>query len=184
MECLGSASMSNKKILSGIVATCALAASASMSHASGYIGASIGRADYGISAIQFDDSTSFTLYGGYKVNQNFALEVSYVDLGESEDNIDPVWTIDAEGFNFSAVGIIPANEIVDVFAKVGVYAWDFSVSEAGFGEIYSNDGTDVSFGFGVSVNLAKQFDLVFEYQQVDVDDEGTKNISFGARYNF
>lgn len=175
------------KIMKGLscsVVAFLLTASASASHASGYIGASIGQADYGISAVPFDNGTSFTLYGGYKVNQNFAIEVSYVDLGESEDNIDPVWTIDAEGFNFSAVGIIPANETIDVFAKLGVYTWDFSASEAGFGEFYSNDGTDVSFGLGVSVNLAKQFGLFFEYQQVDVDDEGTKNISFGARFNF
>ncbi len=79
---------------------------------------------------------------------------------------------------------MPVNEQVDLFAKAGMYMWDVSVSEAGFGEFYSEDGTDLSYGFGASINLAKQFSLIFEYQKFDVDDEDVSNISLGARFNF
>ncbi len=170
------------KKLSSIITACILTTSASMSHAGGYIGASIGQTDVDVPG--FDDANSFALSGGYRVNQNFAIEVSYIDLGESEDDIAPVWTVDVDGINFSAVGIFPASEQVELFGKVGMYKWDISVSEAGFGEFYSEDGTDLSYGFGASVNLTKQFSLVFEYQKFDVDDEDFSNISLGARVNF
>lgn len=65
-----------------------------------------------------------------------------------------------------------------------MYIWDFSVSEAGFGEFYSSDGNDISFGFGASANLTDQFNLIFEYQKFEVDDQDASNISFGARLNF
>ena len=170
------------KRLSCGVAVYVLAALASISHAGGYIGASIGQTDVDVPG--FEDARSIAISGGYKVNKNFSLEASYIDLGESEDNIDPVWTVEIDGFNFSAVGIIPANKQVDLFAKVGIYMWDVSISESGFGEFYSEDGTDLSFGLGVSVNLTEQFGLVFEYQKFDVDDEDLSNISLGAKVYF
>ncbi|MCK5395417.1 MAG: porin family protein [Gammaproteobacteria bacterium] len=170
------------KRLSSIITACVLTTSVSMSHAGGYIGASIGQTDIDVPG--FDDANSLAIYGGYKVNKNFALELSYVDLGESEDDFAPVWTVEVDGINFSAVGIFPASEQVDLFGKVGMYMWDISVSEAGFGEFYSEDGTDLSFGFGAAINLTEQFALVFEYQMFDVDDEDMTNISLGARLNF
>ena len=168
-----------KKITCSI-AVCILASSVSTSQAAGYIGASIGSTDVDIPT--FDDGSSFAISGGYRINKNFAFEAAYIDLGDSSDNIAPAWTIETDGIKFSAVGIIPANEQTEVFAKVGMYMWNISVSEAGFGQFYNEDGTDLSFGFGVSVNLTEQFGLVFEYQDFEVDDEDFSNISFGARF--
>lgn len=165
-----------------LLATSILLLVSSVQAEGGYIGASIGQTDPDIPT--FDDGTSFALTGGYRVNKNFAVEASYVDLGESDDNIAPVWTIKADGFNFAAVGIIPVNNKFEVFGKVGMYIWDFSVHEAGTGEIYRSDGNDISFGFGASFNLADQFNLIFEYQKFEVDDQDASNISFGARLNF
>lgn len=170
------------KRLSFSITACALATSISISHAGGYVGASLGKTDVDIPG--FDDANSIAFTGGYKVNRNFAIEASYLDLGESEDDITPVWTIEVDGINLSAVGIMPVNEQIDIFAKVGMYMWNISVSEAGFGEFYSEDGTDLSFGFGASVNVTPQFGLVFEYQKFEVDDEDISNISLGARLNF
>lgn len=148
----------------------------------GYIGASIGQTDVDIPTFSDGDSLAFT--AGYRIDKNFAFEASYIDLGEFDDDIAPVWTIKADGFNFAAVGIIPINNTFEVFGKVGMYIWDFSVSEAGFGEFYSSDGNDISFGFGASANLTDQFNLIFEYQKFEVDDQDASNISFGARLNF
>jgi len=170
------------KVLSCSIVSCVFVASASISHAGGYVGASIGKADIDIPG--FDAGSSISISGGYKLNKNFALEASYLDLGESEDNIAPVWIVEIDGINLSAIGILPANGAIDLFAKVGMYMWDVSVSEAGFGEFYSKDGADLSLGFGASMNLTEQFGLVFEYQKFDVDDEDVSNISLGARFNF
>jgi len=148
----------------------------------GYIGVSIGQTDIDLSG--FDDGGSVAFTGGYRVNKNFAVEASYVDLGESEDDIFPVWTIEVDGFNFSAVGIIPVNDKVDFFGKVGMFMWDVTLDEAGTGELASDDGTDISIGFGVAANLTDQFGVVFEYHKFDLDGEDVTNMSIGARLSF
>ena len=148
----------------------------------GYIGVSVGQTDLDVSG--FDDGDSLAFAAGYRINENFALEASYLDLGDSEDDIDPVWTVESDGFNFAVVGIIPVGEMVEIFGKAGVLMWDLSVSEAGYGEFYSEDGNDISLGFGATVNFTKQFAMVFEYQSFEIDDEDVSNISLGARLNF
>ena len=148
----------------------------------GYFGGSIGQTDIDTSG--FDDGDSYSIAAGYRVSKNFAVEVSYIDLGESEDNIAPVWTIESDGFNFSAVGIIPVNDKIELFGKVGMFMWDASLDEAGTGELVSDDGTDLSLGLGATANLTDQFSVVFEYQQFDIDGDDVTNISIGARFNF
>lgn len=170
--------MLKKLLLASSLAVISTTASA----AGGYIGFSVGQTDPDQEG--FDDATSMAFTGGLKVNDNFALELSYIDLGESDDDIDPVWTLEADGINFSAVGIIPINESIDLFAKAGMFMWDVTVDEEGYGEIYSDDGTDISLGFGAAANLAENFGLVFEYQMFELDDEDASNISLGARFIF
>jgi len=165
-----------------VIVASIMVVSTSFSYAGGYIGASIGRTDVDVTT--FDDGTSIALVGGYRVNENLAVEGSYINLGDSDDGIAPVWTIEADGLNFSVVGIAPVNPKMDVFAKAGMFMWDLTVDEAGFGQFYSNDGTDLSIGIGAYVNLENQIGLIFEYQKFDVDDEDFSNISFGARINY
>lgn len=164
-----------------ILASSIILLSGAVGAQSGYLGLSVGQTDIDTSG--FDDGRSIAITGGYKFNENFAIEAAFVDLGDSEDNEDPVWTIEGDGFNLSAVGIVPVNETIDIFGKIGVFMWDLSLDEAGLGEIYSDDGTDLSFGIGASANLTEQFGVVFEYQRFDIDGDAS-NISIGARLNF
>lgn len=165
-----------------LIASSILLLSATANAEGGYIGLSVGKSD--VDLYGFDDGSSMAITGGYKINPNFAVEASYVDLGDSSDNIAPVWTLEASGLNFAAVGILPINQKVDLFGKVGLFMWDASLNEAGTGEIASDDGTDLSFGFGLTGKLTEQFGLTFEYQQFELDDVDVSNISFGARLNF
>jgi len=153
--------------------------------AGGYIGLSVGQSSIDSSDFSdFDKDTSFSITGGYKFNQYFAMEASYIKLGDFEDGIAPVWTIEVDGINFAAVGIIPVNERFDIFGKVGVFVWEANLKEAGFGKLSSEDGSDISIGLGASANLTDQFDLIVEYQKFDLDGDKISNISIGGRYNF
>lgn len=148
----------------------------------GYIGIAKGTTDIDVQGFDDGDSVSFTL--GYKLDEELSLEVASVDLGESEDNIVPVWTIEITGLNFSAVANHSLNEKVDFFAKVGLFIWDSTLNEAGTGEIGSADGTDLSFGLGLLAHLNENFDVLVEYQNFDLDGDDVSNISVGARFNF
>jgi hypothetical protein len=100
-------------------------------------------------------ASSFTFKGfaGYKFFDYFALEVGYVDLGEAKDtfcflnsdgecapedgflpqtvlNPSNPWAVTAEiqGWTIEAVGILPIAERWDLFAKLGVFSWDSTVT--------------------------------------------------------
>lgn len=164
------------------LAAFALSSFATLSAAGGYVGASVGQTDVKMSG--FDNGTSLSVSGGYKFHPNFALEASYINFGDTEDNIAPIWTLEADGFNVSAVGILPAVENVDLFAKVGAFMWDAELDESGFGKRDKDSGTDLSYGVGASVNLTDQFSVLVEYQGFGIYDENFSNISLGARFNF
>ncbi len=170
-----------KKLSCGIAA-CILATSASFSQANSYVGLSFGETDLDTPIVEDGNSIAFT--AGHKLNKNFAIEASYINLGEWQDNIPPIWTIKLSGFNFSAVGIIPINEKIDIFGKFGLFMWEITLEEKGFGEIASNDGTDTSIGFGAAANLSDQFSVVFEYQKFDLDGDDISNMAIAARLNF
>ena len=154
------------------------------SYSQGYVGLSVGQGDIDSDLSDFDDPTSITIMGGYRVHNNFAVEFAYVDLGEAEDDEAPVWTLEGDGFNFSAVGILPVSNSIDLFAKAGLFMWDVTLDEDGTGEIASDDGTDFSYGVGVTGKVAGNFGLTLEYQVYDLDGDDYKNLSVGVRYLF
>ncbi len=142
-----------------------------------YVGFSIGQATMeaacnessGISGVSCEDSdTSFKVYGGAKIHQNFAFEVSYIDMGESviTDNVDTL-TIEAAGLNSSVFGILPASNNIDIFGKVGLMYWEAKKSSSGTfnGTIASSEGADITFGFGANFGVSRTFALRAEFEK-------------------
>ncbi len=149
-----------------------------------YISGAMGQSDIDLSG--YDDGTSIELTVGYRAHTNYAFEASYVDLGEFEGNSSPMLTVGYTGINFSFVGIIPVNDDVEVFAKIGKYIWDGSIDQAGSGEVAGSNSTDTSMGIGISTNINEKFSLVLAYQRFDVDPsmDPITNMSIGGRYHF
>ena len=149
-----------------------------------YVGFSIGQAtiddacdDINIPGVSCDDSdTSFKIYGGSKVNKNFGFEIAYVDMGQAELT-DGVTTIkyEATGFNFSALGIIPVSNNVDIFGKAGLMLWDAEASiSAPFNVSEDDNGTDITFGVGINFNASEKFAIRAEFEKFNnVGDEDT-----------
>lgn len=146
-----------------------------------YIGGSVGISD---GADGFDSDTAFAFTAGYDINSNFAIEASYVDLGEMSDDTTPVWTISADGFNFAAVGKLPLTESVEVFGKAGLFVWDATIEEEGYGQLADESGTDFSFGFGISAEVMQNLNLVAEFQQFKIEDGDLNTYTIGAQYKF
>lgn len=121
-----------------------------------------------------DRDTGFKIFGGYGINQNLAVEIGYIDLGEIEASGGGA-TIKAEtdGVEAAAVGILPINRQFSVFGKLGLFMWDVSVSGSGPGgsASISDDGTDLMFGLGGSWNLTPQLSLRAEWERFDVDED-------------
>jgi hypothetical protein len=63
-------------------------------------------------------------------------------------------TYEATGLGFSALGIIPASNTVDLFGKIGLMFWDAKVSVSGqFAGSEDDDGSDMMFGFAANIGL-------------------------------
>jgi OOP family OmpA-OmpF porin len=124
-----------------------------------YIGGGLGDADVDRSG--FDDDTAFKLFGGYKSGGPLAVEAAYVDLGEFDGRGAE---FDVDGFQLAALGHLPLGEKFSLFGKGGVYFWDSDASGAG-----DDDGTDITFGFGV-LYATEKWGIRVEWERFDGTD--------------
>jgi OOP family OmpA-OmpF porin len=130
-----------------------------------------------------DEDTGLKIFGGFGVNPNFAVELGWVDVGEATaTGPGGTATLEADGFQFAAVGIFPIGQRFDVFGKIGMYMWDASVS--GPGGSVSDDGTDLMFGIGGTWKIGQRLGLRAEWERFDVDDIDIDLVSVGVTFSF
>lgn len=156
-----------------------------------YAGGSIGQTSVdvcddlnGLGLTSCDDKdTGFKLFGGYNFNQNFGVEIGFVDLGEiTATGPGGTARLESDGFQAVAVGIIPINPQFGVFGKLGLFMWD--VTASGPGGSLSDDGTDIMFGAGVAWRFTPQLSLRGEWERFDFDGDDVDMLSVGLQFNF
>ena len=166
-----------------------------------YGGASVGRSyhdncdelsgnEYGenFTCSRDNGDPAWKVFGGYKVMPNLAIEGAYIDFGEYstihqfENNAeDPAF--EAQGLSLSAVGIIPVNERINLFGKVGVLHWKQKVTDPDHPErgTRHNQGTDLALGLGAEMKLSKNVSLRAEVEHFD--DLDANLFSVGVVFN-
>jgi OmpA-OmpF porin, OOP family len=170
-----------------LIVACAMAIAAAVpAHADNeqgfYAGAGVGEynvkvddiGDIGPVVGDFDsDDTSYKIFGGYRLNPYFALELAYINLGEPEDNVAgfPIHT-KTDGFAPYAVGTLPLG-IFEVFAKLGYLFYDVEVD---LDDVRVRDsGEDLVYGAGVGVNLFEHLNVRLEYEEIDIENTDDSN---------
>ena len=133
------------------------------------------------------NDTALKIFGGYRFNDNFAIEAFYTDFGEPDD-----WplSIEASAFGASVVGIIPVAQQFELFGKIGLAAWDADFIDP-FGT-YSDDGSDLTYGIGGAFIINQQASIRVEWEFYDIEadigagafDTETDMLSIGAQVNF
>jgi len=141
-----------------------------------------------------DSDTGFGLAGGYQLNDHFAMEFAYVDLGSVHYQAaatvsDGVDEADAEvglensahGPVISAIGILPIGERFSVFGRVGLSLLNAegkaritlggSTQKVG----QSSQKTDPMFGLGAEFSVSKNFAIRVTWDRYL--DIGTKDIA-------
>jgi OmpA-OmpF porin, OOP family len=151
-----------------------------------YLDASIGRSD--INESGWDNGTSFSFGAGYSFNEFISAEARYIDFGEFDDDVAPVWTLSGDAFVVDLVASYPLSDRVSVFAKLGFFSWDAEVTQAGFGELASDDGTDLTYGAGLAYSFTDRFSSYFQFKryafEVDDEDLDLDDIGIGFQYRF
>lgn len=147
--------------------------------------------------IKYDSSqTGYKLIGGWRFIDWMSVEANWVDLGSGDDKVgifdEKVKTeISVDGWSLSVLGFVPIGP-VDLFARVGAFAWDSEAKakspvdpEFGLGSARSSDsGTDLTYGIGAQFRVWS-LSLRAEYEVFDVSDLDTSDMfSVGVTWTF
>lgn len=148
-----------------------------------------------------DENGAYKLQLGYQLNENFAIEGGYVDLGKTEftysitDSIDTQtgkisW--DNKGWNLDGVLILPVNAGVSLFGKLGLIRAETKIKETD--SIYGDSSDTVTktrpnFGVGVAYNFYRGLSARLEAERFfRLAQSGSKMdidlYSLGVSYHF
>lgn len=133
------------------------------------------------------EPSAINLKLGNSFNENFAIEAIF-GLGLSDDRVSRSdFDFELENlFGISAVGLIPLNEVVKLYGKIGVAQIDYDDSDGD-----ESDASGLFYGFGISADFTPKFGMSLEYLQYpdgeykdyNVDIE-TTSLNLGAHIRF
>lgn len=147
-----------------------------------------------------DNPAAFSLGLGYHFNDNFALEVSYLDLGDatahvhvfSPGNFGLTEHLDASGATVDAIGLIPVSERVSLFGKLGMFNYSLNDridSDQAIGpQPPDASGTTWDWGLGVQIKISRMVGIRAGYSNYhgvgDANTTGKQNIglAYGQVY--
>lgn len=145
-----------------------------------------------------DKDTGWKIYGGYQFTPNFALEASYLDLGEATAKSSATGafasnslgvfggtvytkvTGEATAITLDAVGTINPTPWLGLFAKVGVYRAELELTLKGgiatasggsaASESIDDDATNVHVALGADFNVAQNVTVRAEWERLSKAD--------------
>nr|WP_298718027.1 outer membrane beta-barrel protein [uncultured Steroidobacter sp.] len=153
-----------------------------------------------------DSDTSFSLFGGYRFSEYFALEAGYVDFGTAEyrasgvidiGNLPAAYSVDFEvkGFTATAIGSVPLGPSFDLHGRGGILFADTKITEAASiatsaaRDSFSETSQEFFYGLGVGLHLGQHWLFSLDWQQFkDVGDEqetgesDVNRLSLGVTY--
>lgn len=156
-----------------------------------YLGVGIGQATVeiddieGISSLDFEgEDLGYKVIAGVRPLDWLAFEANYVNFGEPDDTLAGAkLRSEGDGFAGYALGLFAAGP-VDLFAKVGVLAWDSELTNPQLGRLTEEDGTDLAYGVGLQFRLLS-LGVRAEYEIFDIDEVDAANmLSVSLTYTF
>ena len=156
-----------------------------------YAGASFGKSDLKDACTGLpncdDSDTALSIFGGYQFNKHFGAEIAYTDVGKASASSGAnAATLEAKGFEFLAVGTIPLNQQFSLYGKLGLFMWDADIRTSGPGVtvLTSDDGTDLTIGFGARYSFTKNLAAQLQWQRYELDNFDVDVISVGILFRF
>lgn len=130
-----------------------------------YAGVKLGQANYNYSNLTKNNPTGFGVFGGYTINQNFAVEAEYIDLGSIAA---AGLSSKTDAWGVSAIGSYPINEQFSVFGKLG-----FARSTMKQTPAYTAKNTSATYGLGGQYNASQSVGVRFGWERYKVGDART-----------
>jgi OmpA-OmpF porin, OOP family len=133
------------------------------------------------------DDTSFRFFGGKRLHENLAVELSFQDLGKLTDDRDTVTTTaETNGVNLSLLGIIPVSGLGYFYGKVGMMAAQTDYQRIAASTTRSDDdSTDFTYGAGFAFTFGEKYDFRIEFERLnELNDDFTPGGSFITVFSF
>ena len=116
--------------------------------------------------------TAWKIFGGLYFMPGFAVEGSYLKLGEYSSEgelISNVFVSDKtkfEGFNVSAVGYLPVHQQIALFGKAGLIFWEMesNTTENNIKTQFKDDGASLSLGGGAAYSFTENLGFRAEWE--------------------
>ncbi len=153
------------------------------------------------SIVDNNRDTGYKLFGGYKINKNFALEGGYFNLGRFGyvATTVPAGTLSGniklQGLNFDGVGTLPLSEKFSVFGRLGLNYAQARDTFVGTGLVTvanpnpSKNQVNYKFGAGLQYDFTESLAMRLEGERYRINDAvGNKGdidlYSLGLIYRF
>lgn len=124
-----------------------------------------------------DTDTSFKIFGGYQFDDNWGLELGYVDFGKATaSGAGASGEAKVNGLTLAGVGTLPINDLFSVFGKLGFVRYDLKVSGSSPGVTFSAEDKNsaLMYGVGAQYNVTEQVGIRAEWELFKkVGDSGT-----------
>ena len=132
------------------------------------------------------EDTSIKFFAGKRLHENFAIEISFQDLGKLDNEEGAVdITAESSGINLSLVAIIPTGNVGYLYGKIGAITWeaDYRRFESGSSTSSEDDGTDFTFGAGFAWMFSQKYELRFEFERLhELGDEFTPGGAYVSNF--
>ena len=130
----------------------------------------------------------FKLFGGVRQHPNLAIEMAYLNFGNPSEGLFGI-DIEYEAMAVAAwaKGIWPVKSRIDLFGKAGWAYWDIERTSTVFGAPAStttSDGSNFSWGLGVTFNYWEKLSVQLEYEDINSDIDTITLWSISALYAF
>jgi len=156
----------------------------------------------GLTSITDDHhDNGYKLFAGYQLNDNFAIEAGYFDLGQFgsravKENVGALKTrTKTKGFNVDLVGSLPMTEKLSAFGRVGAHYSEAKDRFQGSDDVIVTDrhrrerDINAKWGAGLQYDFTQKFAMRLEAERYAINDvmgnNGNINMySLGALYRF
>lgn len=154
-----------------------------------YVGGSLGQMEAdgdcpgGLSCDRKD--SSWKVFGGMRINKNFAAEAFYGNWGEVSVSSGALSaTGEISSWGLAGLGILPLGDRFSLFGKLGYAQTDQEVTVSGPGITIadSDDGGEVIWGVGATYNFTRNFGLRAEWERLNKSEVDI--MSIGIQYRF
>ncbi|ABE56011.1 OmpA/MotB [Shewanella denitrificans OS217] len=132
-----------------------------------------------------DDPYAWDVHGGYLFNENFGIELGYLDLGRAEwtDYSNKSHDVGARGLSLGLVALFPLANKWSITAEAGAMNYLIYNKKQWHTEYYSDSGVAPYVGAGIGYNFTDNLMLQAKYRRYEnLDEKQWNTLSMESNY--